>query len=182
MALSPTQSRVETPSRIFYREAMEVLNRADVPFLVSETAFALAWGRGERMVELRPPPRRQVELLIPPFGVSTRWAYEQLAATRRDIEPHPITHSLAALSSWDDLTDLAVNDLEPLVSARHPEIASSVVALRARGARIAMMSGAGSVVFGIFDRLDHAVSGTAAGVKSLRTRTATRVVGVQRIE
>ena len=32
--VSPTQSTVETPSRAFYREAMEALNRAGVPFLV----------------------------------------------------------------------------------------------------------------------------------------------------
>lgn len=39
MALAPTQSLVETPSRLFYREAMEGLNRAGVPFLVGG-AFA----------------------------------------------------------------------------------------------------------------------------------------------
>src|SRR5215208_5315558 len=39
MALAPTQSLVETPSRLFYRDAMEVLNRARVPFLVGG-AFA----------------------------------------------------------------------------------------------------------------------------------------------
>jgi hypothetical protein len=39
MALAPTQSLVETPSRLFYRDAMEVLNRASVPFLVGG-AFA----------------------------------------------------------------------------------------------------------------------------------------------
>jgi hypothetical protein len=39
MALAPTQSLVETPSRLFYRDAMEVLNRANVPFLVGG-AFA----------------------------------------------------------------------------------------------------------------------------------------------
>jgi hypothetical protein len=39
MALAPTQSLVETPSRVFYREAMEILNRAGVPFLVGG-AFA----------------------------------------------------------------------------------------------------------------------------------------------
>ncbi len=39
MALAPTQSLVETPSRLFYRNAMEVLNRAKVPFLVGG-AFA----------------------------------------------------------------------------------------------------------------------------------------------
>jgi hypothetical protein len=39
MALAPTKSLVETPSRLFYRDAMEVLNRANVPFLVGG-AFA----------------------------------------------------------------------------------------------------------------------------------------------
>ena len=37
MGLSPTHSLVETPSRAFYREAMEVLSRAGVPFLVGGT-------------------------------------------------------------------------------------------------------------------------------------------------
>jgi hypothetical protein len=39
MGLSPTHSMVETPSRAFYREAMDVLARAGVPFLVGG-AFA----------------------------------------------------------------------------------------------------------------------------------------------
>jgi hypothetical protein len=39
MALAPTQSLVETPSRLFYRDAMQILNRANVPFLVGG-AFA----------------------------------------------------------------------------------------------------------------------------------------------
>ncbi len=39
MGLSPTQSMVETPSRAFYREAMDVLSRAGVPFLIGG-AFA----------------------------------------------------------------------------------------------------------------------------------------------
>jgi hypothetical protein len=39
MAQAPVHSAVETPSRAFYREAMEVLNRAGVPFLVGG-AFA----------------------------------------------------------------------------------------------------------------------------------------------
>jgi hypothetical protein len=37
MGLSPTHSMVETPSRAFYREAMDVLARAGVPFLVGGT-------------------------------------------------------------------------------------------------------------------------------------------------
>jgi 4-diphosphocytidyl-2-C-methyl-D-erythritol kinase len=119
---------------------------------------------------------------VPPFGVSTTWAYEQLAATWGDIKPRPAQHRLSDLSSWDHLATVSVNDLEPVVSARHPEIASCIVALRARGAKIAMMCGSGSAVFGIFDRWSDAVSNVAETVSSLRTRTAVRVVGVELTE
>jgi hypothetical protein len=37
MALAPTQSLVETPSRAYYRQAMEALTHAQVPFLVGGT-------------------------------------------------------------------------------------------------------------------------------------------------
>ena len=45
MGLSPPHSMVETPSRAFYREAMEVLSRAGVPFLVGG-AFAFVHQAG----------------------------------------------------------------------------------------------------------------------------------------
>jgi hypothetical protein len=45
MALAPTQSLVETPSRAFYRQAMEVLRRGEVPFLVGG-AFAFVHQAG----------------------------------------------------------------------------------------------------------------------------------------
>jgi 4-diphosphocytidyl-2-C-methyl-D-erythritol kinase len=155
---------------------------ADVPFLASDSVCALAWGRGERMLDVRPPPRRQVELLVPPFGVSTKWAYEQLAATWGTIKPQPALHRLGQLSSWEHLEALAVNDLEPVVSARYPQILACVIALRSGGARIAMMSGSGSAVFGVFDRPSDRVSTVAETVSRLRTRTAVRVVGVELTE
>jgi 4-diphosphocytidyl-2-C-methyl-D-erythritol kinase len=175
-AMAPRPAGPETVARIAGRLG------ADVPFLASESVCALAWGRGERMLDVRPPARRHVELLVPPFGVSTQWAYEQLAATWGAVTPRPAMHRIAELSSWDHLDAVAVNDLEPVVSARHPEIASCVIALRARGARIATMSGSGSTVFGIFDRWPVAVSDVGGAVTSLRTRTANRVVGVELTE
>lgn len=45
MGLSPTHSMVETPSREFYREAMEFLARAHIPFLVGG-AFAFVHQAG----------------------------------------------------------------------------------------------------------------------------------------
>jgi hypothetical protein len=45
MALAPTQSLVETPSRAYYRQAMEILTHAEVPFLVGG-AFAFVHQAG----------------------------------------------------------------------------------------------------------------------------------------
>jgi hypothetical protein len=45
MGLSPTHSMVETPSREFYREAMEFLSKAKIPFLVGG-AFAFVHQAG----------------------------------------------------------------------------------------------------------------------------------------
>jgi hypothetical protein len=45
MGLSPTHSMVETPSREFYREAMEFLSKARIPFLVGG-AFAFVHQAG----------------------------------------------------------------------------------------------------------------------------------------
>ena len=45
MEQAPTQSLVDTPSRAFYRQAMEVLTRAQVPFLVGG-AFAFVHQAG----------------------------------------------------------------------------------------------------------------------------------------
>ncbi|MFN2564808.1 MAG: 4-(cytidine 5'-diphospho)-2-C-methyl-D-erythritol kinase [Gemmatimonadaceae bacterium] len=163
---------------------------ADVAFLASESVCALGWGRGERLLELPPPPQRHVELLVPGFAVSTQWAYERLAS-RVAGQPRPWMHRVADLSSWEHLVAIAVNDLEPVVTAQHPEIAGHVTTLRQRGARIAMMSGSGSTVFGVFDDPPAAADdpasvpapdGAPAAAARLRTRTADRVVGVERIE
>ena len=163
---------------------------ADVPFMVSDSACALAWGRGERLLHLKPPLPRDVELLVPGFGVSTKWAYEQFAASRGDSQPRPVIHRVAQLSSWDHLAAIAINDLEPVVTGHHPEVGTCVAALRARGARIAMMTGSGSTVFGVFDDKVGVVgespgptgAPTSDTAESLRTRTSSRVVGVERIE
>ncbi|HET9010595.1 MAG TPA: 4-(cytidine 5'-diphospho)-2-C-methyl-D-erythritol kinase [Gemmatimonadaceae bacterium] len=125
---------------------------ADVPFLASEHAYALAWGRGERLLALKAPPRRQVVLVGPPFGVSTTEAYGWLAAPRASavqVGEAVGVLSPARLARWEAILPLAANDFEPVVATRHPAIADLVAQLRAWGAQIAMMSGSGSVVFGV---------------------------------
>ena len=125
---------------------------ADVPFLASDAALALAWGRGERMLALPPLPARAVELVVPPFGVATAEAYGWLAERRGEYRPVGRMIDAAALRSWESIERIASNDFEPVVGRHHPEIHQHVAALREAGATLAMMSGSGSTVFGLFKR------------------------------
>jgi 4-diphosphocytidyl-2-C-methyl-D-erythritol kinase len=126
---------------------------ADVPFLTSEHAYALAWGRGERMLALHPPPVREVLLLVPPFAVNTAEAYGWLAAARTaadvQVGREPFTLDPASLSHWETIQQLATNDFQAVVIERHPEIADIIAGLTSVECAVAMMSGSGSTVFAV---------------------------------
>lgn len=157
---------------------------ADVPFLSTDAPLALGWGRGERLLALRPLPSREVLLALPPFGVETaaafRWFAEEASAGPVEA-PAPLT--LDELDRWDRIAALAVNDLEPVVFAKHPEIARCVGILRDAGARIARMSGSGSTAFGIFDRrLIADPTGLPEGTRLVHTRSSTSVAAVKPLD
>ena len=158
---------------------------ADVPFLASTSTYALAWGRGERMLRLRAPDEREVLLVLPPFAVNTGEAYGWIAAA-------PVTAAFDAtgpldadaLGDWTTIARLATNDFEPVVAARHPMIDGVLTRLRQLGCGPAMMSGSGSTLFGVLPR-DAQVDlprfdGTLGGPppRVLLTRTATAVAPV----
>ena len=153
---------------------------ADVPFLASECAVALAWGRGERMLAVPPLPGRDVALVVPAFGVSTADAYGWLAETRAAYVPGAAVVRPDDLTSWPALAARAANDFEDAVTARHPAVGAWLAALRADGARLARMSGSGSAVFGVFER--HAPLAATRAVDApaevVFTRTATGVAPV----
>lgn len=151
---------------------------ADVPFLVGEHPYALAWGRGERMLTLVPPPARSIALLVPAFGVRTAEAYGWLDATRHpgDAAGDETLLDVDMLQSWEEIAAIAVNDFEPVVAARHPLVATLVDGLRAIHCLPAMLSGSGSTVFGVLP------AGTAVALPAIHepctalvTRSATRV-------
>ena len=123
---------------------------ADVPFLTSDAAMALAWGRGERMLALDPPPSLPVVLLVPSFPISTSDAYAWLDTHGKSPAPAPRLRRPEEFVGWPALASLAHNDFESVVSARHPEVSELVRELRRLGASPAMMSGSGSTVFGVF--------------------------------
>ncbi len=157
---------------------------ADVPFLATDAALALAWGRGERLLALRSLPAREVVLALPPFGVATAEAYGWLAESRQGAARHaPAARSIDDLDRWDAVARLAINDLEDVVAARHPAIDHTVRAIAAAGARIARMSGSGSSIFGVFDRRPpQELDGLPPGTRLVHTRTCTSVASVRLLD
>lgn len=160
---------------------------ADVPFLASGAAHALAWGRGDRILPLAAPPERAVCLLLPPFPISTAMAYGWVAAARGDRQhAGGALLDAGALSRWDALAAMATNDFEPEVERRHAEIAALRTALRDGGAAIARLSGSGSAVFGIMpadaDAPRMPPAGAPPGTRALATRTAPSVEEVRLAE
>lgn len=156
---------------------------ADVPFLTSTRACALGWGRGERLLALQPPPERHVALLVPAFGVNTAEAYGWLSS-RSGAPTGAETGILdpAALATWDGLTAVATNDFETVVAAHHPVLAALVETLRAAGCAPAMLSGSGSVVFGVLPEGVTSVPSVSSPCTTLLTRSATRVEQVSALD
>jgi 4-diphosphocytidyl-2-C-methyl-D-erythritol kinase len=130
---------------------------ADVAFFLSG-GTALGLGRGDEIYPLVDLPRHWVVLLVPGFGVSSADAYRWYDAERtldRATQPPEAQH---VPGPWPSRAARMINDLEPPIARRHPEIAAMKGALRQAGALAAAMSGSGSTVFGLFQRRAEAVS------------------------
>lgn len=159
---------------------------ADVPFMTIEHPTVLAWGRGERMFALPPLEPRQVLMFTPPFGVSTADAYGWLSASRGEYQPVGMLLDPQRPLSWDSVAAVATNDFQDIVAARHPQIAELVDEFQSIGASVAMMSGSGSAVFGIFDEWDDAAARLhtmpSNGLWLDRTPTSNEVPPVRLVE
>jgi 4-diphosphocytidyl-2-C-methyl-D-erythritol kinase len=126
---------------------------ADVPFFVTGDAFALAWGRGERMLALDPLPVRDVVLVVPDQAMATAQAYAELARLRAAGgvgAPVPARLRPASFIDWDAVARAARNDFEPVLIQRIPALAEARSLLAEAGAAPALLSGSGSALFGIF--------------------------------
>lgn len=155
---------------------------SDVPFLVGPPAMAVGWGRGERLMSLPPLPPRPVILAIPPVHVATRDAYSWLGRSRGEA-PAPPNIPGDAFASWEHAAGYAENDFFESVAQRHPVIRKIRESLIERGARIAMLTGSGSAVFGIFDSEPPDTGGPGDGEwREIRTATAAHVVPLERMD
>lgn len=131
---------------------------ADVPFFLIGAGAARAAGIGEI---LHPAPSLQnvsVLLVNPGVSVSTRWVYETFALTkhRRADKVSGLQNETYKAVGWCNarenpaLPAVMENDLEVVTIAKVPEVGLIKDGLLAGGAFVALMSGSGPTVFGLF--------------------------------
>ena len=126
---------------------------SDVAFFLFAPS-AIVCGRGELVRPVTVEGSRWIVLVKPAFGVETQWAYQQLAAVRTAVRPLSEQHAAMDRRNrfrWSDLTAAAENDFEAPVFAKHPLLRHIRRTLLDLGARIALLSGSGATVFGMFD-------------------------------
>ncbi|MBI3592494.1 MAG: 4-(cytidine 5'-diphospho)-2-C-methyl-D-erythritol kinase [Nitrospirae bacterium] len=150
---------------------------SDVPFFF-DCPIAIAQGRGEMLTPLKLNAAYTLLLVKPPVSVSTAWAYEavrsasadsivregvcggNLELTKIDNKINNIQLIYRALNTGDiySLRSMVHNDFEDVVIKQHQVIGDIKDKLLECGALLALMSGSGSAVFGLFEDRDTAIS------------------------
>lgn len=130
---------------------------SDIPFFLAEGG-ALVEGTGERVTALGALPPWSIVLLVPGVHVATADAFARLARMR-STHPAPVrargdSASLRALiavqrGDYEGAIAAAVNDFEPVVRQRYPQVGAALDALREAGAAQAMLSGSGGACFSL---------------------------------
>lgn len=120
---------------------------ADVPFFL-ENRPILARGIGEKFSEVRFNFPYRIEIMTQPIHSDTTLAYKEI-----DLLKCSLHKNLERLITSLDVRlwkDHIVNDFEPTVFRRFPELLRVKNYLYKKGALYASMSGTGSAVYGIF--------------------------------
>jgi 4-diphosphocytidyl-2-C-methyl-D-erythritol kinase len=162
---------------------------SDVPFLASDNAMAMSWGRGERILELKRLPPREVELFFPPFGIDTAEAYALLDEARGEYKGPGPELTTEMFRDWESAAAHSVNDFEPVIRRRWPEI-DALLARADRHGQFYRMSGSGSTVFRITglgissvkSEDDFVPLEIPEGTERIFTRTAWSVVPVELLD
>lgn len=132
---------------------------ADCPFFIQNTSvFATGIGNVFHSIDINLKYKYLV-LVKPDVFVSTKDAYAKVKVQRPERQlPELLSQPI------DTWKDTIVNDFEPSVFAKYPEIAAIKDKLYDLGAVYASMSGSGSSVFGIFDDPVEAIDEQFSGM------------------
>ncbi|PSR02992.1 MAG: 4-(cytidine 5'-diphospho)-2-C-methyl-D-erythritol kinase [Bacteroidetes bacterium SW_11_45_7] len=119
---------------------------SDCPFFIQGRPV-LGTGRGEVMQPIHLDLSGfTISVVFPGIEIDTGWAYSQIIPEERQTSLAEVVKQPVA--KWQETV---ANDFEQPIMEAHPAIQSIQDKLLAKGAILAMMSGSGSAVFGLFD-------------------------------
>jgi 4-diphosphocytidyl-2-C-methyl-D-erythritol kinase len=115
-------------------------------------------GRGEQIEVLEEAPEMDLLVVVPPFSVSTAWAYQAGQFPLTDYEKSVILQFYPK-NKFDPpfLAQNFYNDLENIVLQRYSDLALIKQSLLDHGAKVSMLSGSGSCMFAIFEERSRAL-------------------------
>lgn len=135
---------------------------SDIPFFL-QTKPGLGTGRGEKIQSLDAFPAMRgaaIFLIHPGFGISTPWAYQNLARFPSALNGTPgRAQKLISLLQGSDLRAAGkefYNSLEAPALEKYPILALFQDFLRENGAAATLMSGSGSTTFALAQSLNAA--------------------------
>ena len=128
---------------------------ADVPFQVLGGGTGLAAGTGTNVTLLPSLDRGTLLICDPGFSMMTKEVYQKYDNMEIPQTKHPDTNALVALlraGEQEEFCRHLRNVLEVPAFAMKPELAKIKDAISENGAEIALMSGSGACIYGIFQR------------------------------
>jgi 4-diphosphocytidyl-2-C-methyl-D-erythritol kinase len=134
-------------------ELMQLAARigSDVAFFASGAALALAWGRGERLLQVAPLPAMPALVAVPPIGIATPDAYRWWDDMHATPAPRgAVLLDAPALATWGSVGRLGGNDFELPVFGRHPPLRALFEQVAATHPYWVRMCGSGSAVAAVY--------------------------------
>ena len=123
---------------------------ADVPFFLFPESAAWGTGRGDRLKPVEIKKKFWLVVVKPPIAVSTREAYQALpgSLTKRKNDVKLLIYALNNFT-LEKIGEKLFNRLESVVFERYNSLARLKKRLSALGVKAVLMSGSGSVIFGL---------------------------------
>jgi len=147
---------LDLSNEILSKIAMEL--GSDVPFFLFSKP-ALAKGRGEKLMPLDIKIKGVILIINPRIHISTKEAFQNITPKQRSINLAELTNN--SLFNCEKAAKTLVNDFENYTFSLYPEIGKIKISMLDKGAKLSLMSGTGSTVFGIFNSLHNAMECSA---------------------
>ncbi|MFH2138425.1 MAG: 4-(cytidine 5'-diphospho)-2-C-methyl-D-erythritol kinase [Candidatus Omnitrophota bacterium] len=131
---------------------------ADVPLFLIPDSAALGRGRGDRLKAVTLLKKFWILLFVPEIFVSTKQVFKALSSdlTNRKNDVKLLIHALKKSDS-KEIGKYLFNRLESVTFRKYKWLAKIKKKISALGVRAVLMSGSGSVIFGIINSREEAI-------------------------